>query len=72
VVICALGRIAAQTLLKTTASLGKLRERTHLYQDRPLVVTYHLAALLRNPNWKRPTWEDMKLLKKIHDEKVIR
>ncbi len=72
VVICALGRIAAQTLLKTTASLGKLRERTHLYQDRPLVVTYHPAALLRNPNWKRPTWEDMKLLKKIHDERVTR
>ncbi|MFC1545398.1 uracil-DNA glycosylase [Gemmatimonadota bacterium] len=71
-VICALGRIAAQTLLKSTATLGKLRERVHLYQGVPLVVTYHPAALLRNPNWKRPTWEDMQLLRSIHDEAVLK
>ncbi len=69
-VICALGRIAAQTLLKSTAPLGKMRERVHQYQGLPLVVTYHPAALLRNPNWKRPTWEDVQLLKSIHDEAV--
>jgi DNA polymerase len=70
VVICALGRVAAQTLLKTRASLGKLRENIHQYQGLPLLVTYHPAALLRNPNWKKPAWEDVQLLKKIHDERV--
>ena len=70
VVICALGRIAAQTLLKTKKPLGKLREKIHRYQGRPLVVTFHPAALLRNPNWKRPAWEDVQRLKKIHDERL--
>ena len=66
-VICALGRIAGQVLLKTNISLTRLRGQVHSYQGRPLVVTYHPAALLRNPNWKRPTWEDMKMLRRIHD-----
>jgi DNA polymerase len=70
VVICALGRIAAQTLLKTKTPLGKLREKVHPYRGRPLVVTYHPAALLRNAKWKRPTWEDVQRLKKIHDERL--
>lgn len=69
-VICALGRIAAQTLLRTRATLGKLRENIHTYQGRPLIVTYHPAALLRNPNWKKPAWEDVQLLRKVHDEEV--
>jgi uracil-DNA glycosylase family 4 len=69
-VICALGRIAGQVLLKTSAPLARLRGQVHSYQGRPLVVTYHPAALLRNPNWKRPTWEDMKMLRRIHDEEA--
>lgn len=69
-VICALGRIAAQALLKTSASLTKMRGKVHRYQGRPLVVTYHPAALLRNPNWKRPTWEDVQMLRRIHDEET--
>lgn len=69
-VVCALGRIAAQVLLKTKAPLGKLRGDVHRYQERPLVVTYHPAALLRNPHWKRPTWEDVQLLRRLHDEEV--
>ncbi|MCK4537953.1 MAG: uracil-DNA glycosylase [Candidatus Krumholzibacteria bacterium] len=68
VVICALGRVAGQTLLKTKESLRVLREGIHHYNGIRLIVTYHPAALLRNPNFKRPTWEDMKLLKKICDE----
>ncbi len=72
VVICALGRIAAQTLLKTKMPLGKLREKIHQYQGRPLVATFHPAALLRNQKWKRPTWEDVQRLKKIHDERLGR
>lgn len=60
--ICALGRIAAHWLLKTEAPLGALRAGTHTYQGIPVVVTYHPAALLRNPAFKAPCWEDMKKL----------
>lgn len=69
-IIC-LGRIAAQWLLKTNDSLTKLRERVHEYKGANLIVTYHPAALLRNPNWKRPAWEDMKMFKKLFDEASI-
>jgi uracil-DNA glycosylase len=60
--ICALGRIAAHWLLKTEAPLGALRAGTHTYQGIPVVVTYHPAALLRNPAFKAPCWDDMKKL----------
>ena len=66
-IICALGRIAGQTLLKTSESLGRLREKVHRYHGVKLIVTYHPAALLRNPKWKRPAWEDMKLLRREYD-----
>lgn len=65
-IIC-LGRIAAQWLLKTNDSLTKLREKVHEYKGAKLIITYHPAALLRNPNWKRPAWEDMKMFKKMFD-----
>src|SRR5262245_43418415 len=64
-VILALGTVAAQTLLDTKASIGKLRGQVHRYYGVPLVVTYHPAALLRNPGWKRPTWEDVQLARRI-------
>jgi len=67
-VICALGRIAAQTLLKTSSSLTKMRTEAHDYHGIPMVATYHPAALLRNPNWKRPAWEDVQNLRKLYDE----
>ena len=66
-VILALGTFAAQTLLETKLAIGKLRGRVHTFYGIPLVVTYHPAALLRNPNWKRPTWEDVKLARRILD-----
>jgi DNA polymerase len=66
-VIIALGTFAAQTLLQTPLSLGKLRGQIHRYYGVPLIVTYHPAALLRNPNWKRPTWEDVQLARRILD-----
>jgi DNA polymerase len=68
VVICALGRVAAQNLLKTKSPLGKMRGKIHYYNDIKTVVTYHPAALLRNPHFKRPAWEDMKMLRSIYDE----
>ena len=59
-VIVALGTFAAQTLLKTDLSIGKLRGRFHSYQDIPLMPTYHPAFLLRSPGRKRDVWEDIK------------
>ncbi len=66
-VILALGTFAAQTLLETKLSIGKLRNQIHRYYGVPLIVTYHPAALLRNPSWKRPAWEDVKLARRILD-----
>lgn len=66
-VIVAFGTFAAQTLLACRDSLRHLRGRTHLYQGFPLVVTYHPAALLRNPGWTRPTWRDLQLARRIVD-----
>jgi DNA polymerase len=66
-VIIAFGTFAAQSLLETKLALGKLRGAVHRYHDIPVVVTYHPAALLRNPAWKRPTWEDVQLARRILD-----
>ena len=66
-VILALGTFAAQTLLETKTTIGKLRGQIHRYYGVPLIVTYHPAALLRNPAWKRPTWEDVQLARRILD-----
>ena len=66
-VILALGTFAAQTLLQTKEPIGRLRGQIHRFHGVPLVVTYHPAALLRNPNWKRPTWEDVQLARRVFD-----
>jgi len=66
-VIVAFGTFAAQTLLNSKTPIGQLRGLVHRYHGIPLVVTYHPAALLRNPAWKRPTWEDVKLARRILD-----
>ena len=71
-VILTLGRHAARTLLRDEGSMASLRGRVHRYEGVPLVATYHPAALLRNPNLKRPTWEDVQLLRKIYDEDMTR
>lgn len=66
-VILALGTFAAQTLLQTKTPMGKLRGSLHRYHGVPLIVTYHPAALLRNPSWKKPTWEDVQLVRRLLD-----
>lgn len=66
-VILALGTFAAQTLLETDVPIGRLRGIEHTYHGIPLVATYHPAALLRNPSWKRPAWEDVQLARRILD-----
>jgi len=60
-IILAVGRIAAQNLLKTTTPVGKLRGRVHDYQGVPLVVVYHPAYLLRSPLEKRAAFDDLRL-----------
>ena len=62
--IVTLGRISAMTLLKTKDSLGNMRNKIHKYENIDLLVTYHPAALLRNPNLKGAAWEDFKFIKK--------
>ncbi|AHG90855.1 phage SPO1 DNA polymerase-related protein [Gemmatirosa kalamazoonensis] len=66
-VILTVGNFAAQTLLGTKLGITKLRGQVHRYHGIPLVATYHPAALLRNEAWKRPTWEDVKLARRILD-----
>jgi uracil-DNA glycosylase family 4 len=62
--ICALGAVAAQTLLNTNEPISKLRGRFHRYKGINVIATYHPAYLLRNPEKKRDVWEDMKMLMK--------
>jgi DNA polymerase len=65
--IVALGATAAEALLNTRRSLSDLRGKVHSYRGIPLVVTYHPAALLRNPNWKKPTWDDVRIARQLVD-----
>ncbi len=60
-VILAVGRVAAHNLLKLNDPLGKMRRRDFTYSEShtPVVVTYHPAYLLRSPQEKRKTWEDL-------------
>ncbi|HRZ18215.1 MAG TPA: uracil-DNA glycosylase [Candidatus Hydrogenedentes bacterium] len=69
-VICALGGTAAQTLLKTAATVGSLRGVWHTYHGIPLRVTYHPAYLLRNPDSKRECWEDVKEILRLLDGEI--
>lgn len=66
--IVALGRIAAQNLLKTKADVKQLRGQALHYKGIRLVVTYHPAAILRNPNLKRPVWDDFQVVQKLYKE----
>lgn len=66
-VIVALGGTAGETLLDVRKSLGELRGKVHSYGGIPLIVTYHPAALLRNPNWKKPTWDDVRIARQLLD-----
>jgi uracil-DNA glycosylase family 4 len=66
-VLLALGATAAEGLLGVRRSLGELRGKVHRWDGIPLVVTYHPAALLRNPNWKKPTWDDVRIARQLLD-----
>lgn len=64
-VILACGTFAAQTLLGNQTPIGRLRGAVHEFKGVPLVATYHPAALLRNPAWVRPVWEDLQRLRAV-------
>ncbi|MGK7346330.1 MAG: uracil-DNA glycosylase [Candidatus Nitrospinota bacterium M3_3B_026] len=63
-VICALGRVAVQTLLKTKTPISRLRGEFHSYHDTPLLATFHPAYLLRNPPSKAEAWSDLQMVMK--------
>jgi uracil-DNA glycosylase family 4 len=66
-IMLAVGRIAAQNLLRTDVTLGRLRQQVHTFgaSHVPLVVTYHPAYLLRTPTDKRKAWEDLKFAREV-------
>jgi uracil-DNA glycosylase family 4 len=68
--ILCLGLTAAQGLLKKRDSLTKLRGQLFEYMGAKVMVTYHPAALLRNPHWKRPCWKDMQKFRQLYDSLV--
>jgi DNA polymerase len=65
--ILAVGTFSAQFLTGKNQPLGRLRGEVYSYQGVPLVVTYHPAALLRNPGWVQSTWDDLQLLRQVMD-----
>jgi DNA polymerase len=66
-VLLALGSTAAEAMLGVKKPLGEVRLRVHEWNGIPLIVTYHPAALLRNPNWKRPAWDDVRIARQLLD-----
>ena len=65
-VLLSVGTFSAQLLTgRQKIALGKLRGEVHSYHGVPLVVTYHPAALMRNPKWTRPFWDDLQLLRGV-------
>ena len=69
--ILCLGLTAAKGLLKKRESLGELRKSIFEYEGAKVIVTYHPAALLRNPHWKKDCWEDLKKFRKMYEELVL-
>lgn len=69
-IILAVGRVAAQNLLKTNTPIGRLRGKPHRYGEIPVVVLYHPAYLLRSPLEKRRAWEDLRFAVRLFEENV--
>lgn len=64
-VILVLGKIAANFLFNLDMSMKDYRGKIYTYKRIPSIVTYHPAAVLRNPEWRRPVWEDLKKIKQL-------
>jgi DNA polymerase len=69
-VLLAVGKFAAQALLESQESIGRMRGRVHAYRGTPLVVTYHPAYLLRSPQMTRVAWQDFQLVRRVLDEQA--
>lgn len=67
-VILCVGKVSGTTLLDKDDALKRMRGQFYDYRGAKLTVTYHPAALLRNPKWKRPVWEDVQQIRKKYDE----
>ncbi|MDR1626932.1 MAG: uracil-DNA glycosylase [Spirochaetia bacterium] len=63
--VLALGRIAAQNLLRRGEGIGRLRGQPGIWQGLPFLATYHPSAVLRDPQLRRPVWEDLKTLQRL-------
>jgi len=70
-VIVALGKFAAQCLLRSTEPITRIRGKEFKYRDAILIPTYHPAYLLRNPSAKRDVWEDMKRVRAILNDGAV-
>src|SRR5688500_6158963 len=70
--LLAVGKFAAQTLVQSEESIGRLRGQIHQYNGVPVVVTYHPAYLLRSPSATRVAWHDFQLLRSVLDDDVRR
>ena len=69
-IICTLGRFAAQTLIGTDVTISNLRGRVFDYEGRKLIPVFHPSFLLRNPQHKRETWEDMQMICRILGKEI--
>ena len=68
--LIAVGKFAAQALLQSEESIGRMRGQVHRYRDIPMIVTYHPAYLLRTPSASRVAWQDFQLLRQVLDEQA--
>ena len=68
--LIAVGKFAAQALLNSEESIGRLRGQVHSYRGIPLIVTYHPAYILRSPQQGRVAWPDFQLLRQVLDEQA--
>ena len=69
--ILCFGSTAVQALLERKGTLGSFRKKVFDIHGAKMMVTFHPAALLRNPGWKRDTWEDVQAFRRLYDEKFI-
>lgn len=67
-IILCLGKVASNVMLNKNETLTRLRSEVHDFNGIKLMVTYHPAALLRNPHWKKGTWEDVQKVRKLYYE----
>lgn len=67
-IICALGNSAAQTLLNTKSPMNRMRGRFHNFGNAIFMPTYHPAALLRNPEYKKAVWEDVQMIQREYEK----